>query len=425
MKIVVNPSEFEQELLLKRPRLRSSELNQTIEAIYSNIAENGDLAVRYYSEQFDKVSLNDIQTSQEEIKRASSLLSPELKKAIQNAYRNIHKFHASQLLESKKIETTAGVICWQKSVPIESVGLYIPGGSAPLFSTVLMLGVPAQIAGCKELVLCTPPLKNGKVHPAVLFSAQMCGIDRIYKVGGSQAIAAMAIGTESIPKVCKIFGPGNQYVTAAKRKALEKGIAIDLPAGPSEVLVYADETGVPRFIASDLLAQAEHGADSQVVFVTKSQRMVDKVINQIEVQAEKLPRKKIVDKCLENSAVVLFDDETGAFSFINEYAPEHLIIASDNPEQYLSVIQNAGSVFLGNYTPESAGDYASGTNHTLPTSGYAKSYSGTNLDAFVKKITFQEISREGLQNLGPTIMTMAKEEQLEAHSRSVEIRLET
>ena len=313
--------------------------------------------------------------------------------------------------------------CWQKASAIESVGLYIPGGTAPLFSTVLMLGIPASIAGCENVILCSPPQKNGEIHSATIYAADLCGIKKIFRAGGSQAIAAMTLGTESIPKVYKLFGPGNQYVTAAKQKAQKYGVAIDLPAGPSEVLVYADDSAVPSFVAADLLSQAEHGVDSQVVLVSSSEDIALQSIEAVKTQTLSLPRKEVVMKCLENSVALVIQDVDEAFDFINDYAPEHFIIASENSESYIPKIKNAGSVFLGNYSPESAGDYASGTNHTLPTSGYAKSYSGTNLDAFVKKITFQKLTKKGIQNLGNTIMTMAREEQLEAHARAVEIRL--
>ncbi len=424
MKIFTNPLVEQLRGLVKRPSLDFEELESVVGDIFSKVASDGDAALREYSAKFDKVNLQNSVVSAIEIQEAEQQVPEELKAAIQTAYNNIYKFHEAQIVHSQKIETTSGVLCWQKSIAIESVGLYIPGGTAPLFSTVLMLGIPAKIAGCSEVILCTPPQKNGEVHPAVIYTAQKCGIDNIFKIGGAQAIAAMTLGTESIPKVSKVFGPGNQYVTAGKRKAMDYGVAIDLPAGPSEVLVYADETGIPEFIAADLLSQAEHGIDSQVVLVTTSKDFAKAVISKIEKQSRTLPRREIVERCLENSATVIIGEVKAAFDFINDYAPEHLIVASNDADQYIKYIRNAGSVFLGNYSPESAGDYASGTNHTLPTSGFAKSYSGTNLDGFVKKITFQKLSKEGMRNLGQTIITMAQAEELEAHARAVEIRLE-
>ncbi|MEE9371923.1 MAG: histidinol dehydrogenase, partial [Saprospiraceae bacterium] len=357
------------------------------------------------------------------IKTAEHQLSAQLIVAIKTAYNNIETFHAAQKLDDLKVVTMDGVECWQRAISIAAVGLYIPGGTAPLFSTVLMLGIPAKIAGCDDVILCSPPQENGEIHPATIYAAHLCGIKKIFRVGGSQAIAAMTLGTESVPKVNKLFGPGNQYVTAAKQRAQKYGVSIDLPAGPSEVLVYADDSAIPSFVASDLLSQAEHGVDSQVILVSNSEEMASKCNEEVISQTITLPRNKIVLECLENSRILIIDNSKMAFKFINDYAPEHLIIASEQPDQYIPLIKNAGSVFLGNYSPESAGDYASGTNHTLPTGGYAKSYSGTNLDAFLKKITFQKLSKQGIQNLGNTITTMAREEQLEAHARAVEIRL--
>ena len=423
MKIYKTPSPSDKESILIRPNEDFDDMKNLIDEVFYNVKENGDKALIDYALKFDKVAIKDLAVSGDELRESSKVVSSELKEAIDMAYSNIYKFHEAQKKEGQKIETTPGVVCWQKSYPIDPIGLYIPGGTAPLFSTVMMLGIPAKIAGCKDIVLCSPPQKQGNIHPATLYAAQICGITKIFKVGGSQAIAAMTLGTESIPKVNKLFGPGNQYVTAAKQNAIKYGVAIDLPAGPTEVLVYADESGIPEFIAADLLSQAEHGADSQVILVTKSVETIDNVMVEIEKQVRSLPRREIVELCIANSAAIVLEDVEKAFDFINSYAPEHLIIASDHAEDYVPYIQNAGSVFLGNYSPESAGDYASGTNHTLPTGGFAKSYSGTNLDAFVKQITFQHLSKKGIQNLGNTIMTMARAERLEAHARSVDIRL--
>ena len=374
---------------------------------------------------FDKVTLSGLQVSEEEIKEARELVSEDLKQAIRTAKANIEKFHASQRFTGQKVETTSGVTCWQKAVAIEKVGLYIPGGTAPLFSTVLMLAVPAHIAGCKEIVLCTPPNREGKVHPAILFAAETAGVSKIFKAGGIQAIAAMAYGTESVPKVYKIFGPGNQYVTAAKQLVSLKDVAIDMPAGPSEVEVIADGTANPDFIAADFLSQAEHGADSQAMLVTSAESIVSPVVDAIQQQLSELSRKDITAKALEHSRIIVLKDEQEVITFTNMYAPEHLIIQTENYAHIAEQIENAGSVFMGPYTPESAGDYASGTNHTLPTNGYAKAYSGVNLDSFIKKITFQEITAEGIKNLGGTIQTMAGNEQLDAHRNAVTIRLKT
>ena len=425
MKIINQPSEEQLSKCLIRPGMNTEQLEGIVNNVFENVSIKGDAALLEYAERFDKVTLETLAVSREEINDAETFLSEELKSAIRTAYDNIKKFHEAQIMDDLKVVTMDGVICWQRSSPIESVGLYIPGGTAPLFSTVLMLGIPALIAGCDNVVLCSPPQKNGEIHPATIYAASLCRIHRIYRVGGSQAIAAMTLGTESISKVNKLFGPGNQYVTAAKQIAQKYGVAIDLPAGPSEVLVFADETAVPSFVAADLLSQAEHGVDSQVVLVCTSKELAEESVKELKKQTETLPRRDIVIQCLKNSTALVIDNVEMAFKFINDYAPEHFIIASDDAEKYIPKIKNAGSVFLGNYSPESAGDYASGTNHTLPTSGYAKSYSGTNLDAFVKKITFQKLNKEGIQNLGNTIMTMAREEQLEAHARAVEIRLNT
>ncbi len=423
MKIINSPNDEQLAASLKRPSINTEQLEDVINDVFTNVSEQGDQAIVNYTKQFDNVDLASLEVSGETIKNAGNQLSESLKSAIQIAYQNIKIFHDAQVMNDLSVITTEGVECFQRTSAIESVGLYIPGGTAPLFSTVLMLGIPASIAGCENVILCSPPQSNGEIHPATMYTANLCGISQIYRVGGSQAIAAMTIGTESIPKVDKLFGPGNQYVTAAKQKAQKYGLAIDLPAGPSEVLVYADETAQPSFVAADLLSQAEHGVDSQVVLVASNEKVAAETVNYVITQTASLPRKEVVKQCLQNSVALIIEDKNKAFDFINNYAPEHFIIASNHSDQYIPLIKNAGSVFLGNYSPESAGDYASGTNHTLPTSGYAKSYSGTNLDAFVKKITFQKLSKKGIQNLGETIMTMAREEQLEAHARAVEIRL--
>lgn len=423
MDVIRYPSKEEWSSLAQRAVLDVTSLFDTVREVLNDVSEKGDEAVRFYGEKFDKVCLSDLLVSQEEILEAEGLISDDLKCSIQEAKANIEAFHTAQKFESKRVETTPGVVCWQKAVPIEKVGLYIPGGTAPLFSTVLMLAVPAKIAGCKEIVLCTPPDREGKVHPAILFAAQVAGVDTICKIGGIQAIASMAYGTETVPKVYKIFGPGNQYVTAAKQLVSLRDVAIDMPAGPSEVEIIADANASPVFIATDFLSQAEHGVDSQAILVTTSEEIIEPVIQQIEEQIELLPRKDITRKALDNCRIILVKNRREVIEFTNLYAPEHLIIQTDD---YLSVaeeIENAGSVFLGPYTPESAGDYASGTNHTLPTNGYAKAYSGVNLDSFIKKITFQEISREGIKNLGKTIEVMAANEHLDAHRSAVTFRL--
>lgn len=423
MQVIRYPKREEWEKLIQRPTFDTSSLNDTVSAILSDIKQNGDKAVIQYEEKFDKVKLSSLKVDISEIAESEKKLSEELKTAITTACQNIEKFHQSQVFESRKIETTEGVICWQKSVGIEKVGLYIPGGSAPLFSTVLMLAVPAKIAGCKEIVLCTPPDKDGNINPAILYAAKTAGVNQIYKAGGVQAIGAMAYGTESIPKVYKIFGPGNQYVMAAKQLVSLKDVAIDMPAGPSEVQVIADQTANPAFIAADLLSQAEHGPDSQVILTTTDEKLIDNVLTEIEKQLAELPRKEIAEKALVHSKAILLQNTDEIIDLTNEYAPEHLIIETEGYINIADKIINAGSVFLGNYTPESAGDYASGTNHTLPTNGYAKAYSGVNLDSFIKKITFQEISREGIQNLGNTIEIMAENELLFAHKNAVTLRL--
>jgi histidinol dehydrogenase len=425
MKLVINPDKEQQQALIVRPYLDSSSLHASVSEILDNVKTNGDKALREYALRFDKTQINELQVSEKEFSEAEQQIADELKEAIQIAKQNISKFHTSQKEEEKITETSAGVFCWRKSVGIEKVGLYIPGGSAPLFSTVLMLAIPASIAGCKEIILCSPPGKDGKIHPAILYAAKLSGVKKVFKAGGAQAIAAMAFGTKSIPSVYKIFGPGNQYVTAAKQLINSKGIAIDMPAGPSEVLVFADNSCVPAFVAADLLSQAEHGADSQVILVTNSQKVVDDVLTELEKQLAVLPRKELAEKALKNSVAVIFDKTTKqeAIVFINNYAPEHLILAVKNADEVALQITNSGSIFIGNYTPEAAGDYASGTNHTLPTGGFAKAYSGVSLDSFVKKITFQKISKEGINTLGKTIVTMAEAEQLQAHANAVSIRM--
>ena len=423
MILISNPDKSQWQEILKRPVMNTENLFDTVRSVIDRVKEEGDRAVLDYEEKFDKVVLASLAVSEEEQQEAENLVSEDLKAAIRLAKQNIETFHAAQRFEGKKVQTQPGVTCWQKAVAIEKVGLYIPGGTAPLFSTVLMLAVPARIAGCKEIVLCTPPGRDGKVHPAVLFAAKVAGVNRIFKAGGIQAIAAMAYGTESVPKVYKIFGPGNQYVTAAKQLVSLRDVAIDRPAGPTEVEVLADETANPIFVAADLLSQAEHGVDSQAILITPSVELQQAVKVEVERQLALLPRKEIAEKSLANSKLIVVDSMTEAIELTNAYAPEHLIIET---EDYLSVaerIVNAGSVFLGSLTPESAGDYASGTNHTLPTNGYAKAYSGVSLDSFIRKITFQEIKPEGLNIIGPAIELMAANEQLDAHKNAVSVRL--
>lgn len=423
MKIIEYPQHKDWKSLLSRPALDNSSLTETVTAVLDDIKSRGDAAVKEYELKFDKVQLDSLQVSEDEIAEAETLVADELKNAIRLAKGNIEKFHAAQEHELPRIETMPGVTCWQKAMPIEKVGLYIPGGTAPLFSTVLMLAVPARIAGCKEIVLCTPPAKNGKVHPAVLFAAKVAGVSKIFKIGGVQAIGSMAYGTESVPKVYKIFGPGNQYVTAAKQRVSLKDVAIDMPAGPSEVEVIADETANPAFVAADLLSQAEHGVDSQAVCITTSKTLAEKVLAEVDRQLQLLPRKEIAEKSVANSKIILVKDLEEVIDVTNEYAPEHLIISTSNYMQIAEKITNAGSIFLGHLTPESAGDYASGTNHTLPTNGYAKAYSGVNLDSFRKKITYQEITPSGLQLIGNAIEIMAENEQLFAHKNAVTLRM--
>lgn len=423
--IIKYPEQNTWETLLQRPTLEKKDLRNTVKEIFLNVKNEGDSALKEFSEKFDQVNIENLLVSEEEIEFAINEVSDELKSAINQAKENIYKFHVAQRGSTEEIETTEGVVCWRESRAIEKVGLYIPGGTAPLFSTVLMLAVPAQIADCKEVVLCTPPQKDGSINPAILYTAQLCGITKIFKVGGAQAIASLTFGTESIPKVDKIFGPGNQYVTQAKQLAMEYNVAIDLPAGPSEVLVIADETANPEFCAADLLSQAEHGTDSQVIFISTDEIIFNKTVKEIEKQLAELPRNEIAKLALENSSFILLKSVDEALEMSNFYAPEHLILSVENPRSYISKITNAGSIFLGNYTPESAGDYASGTNHTLPTNGFAKNYSGVSLDSFVKKITIQEITKTGLKNIGKTIEIMAEAEGLNAHKNAVSLRLKS
>lgn len=425
MKKYINPPKETWEAILKRPTFDFSEIVGRVQPILEKVKTEGDNAIIEFTERFDKVKLNDFKVTAAEIEAAKNEVSEELKTAIQTAAKNIEKFHAAQAQPKMEVETMQGIRCWRKSVPIQKVGLYIPGGTAPLFSTILMLGIPAKVAGCQEITFCTPPNSEGKVHPAILYTVDFLGIKNIYKIGGAQAIAAMAYGTETVPKVSKIFGPGNQYVTIAKQLVSQEGIAIDMPAGPSEVAVFGDETANADFIASDLLSQAEHGSDSQVLFVTTSKKLQEEVQSAVYQQLEMLPRKEMAQVALENSRNVLVENEATAIELLNEYAAEHLILAIENDEAVAEKIINAGSIFLGHYTPESVGDYASGTNHTLPTNGFAKAYSGVSLDSFVKKITYQKLTKTGLQNIGKTVEIMAEAESLEAHKRAVSIRLES
>ena len=423
MKKVYNPDKAELAELLKRPTKNVDDVERTVNQIFGEVSSMGDEAVKKYTSLFDGASPEKLEVTPEEIQTAEALVSEELKEAIQLAKSNIESFHAAQKTEKVSVETVAGVECWQEKRPIQKVGLYIPGGSAPLFSTILMLAVPAQIAGCKEMVLCTPPNKEGKVNPVILYTAKLCGIDTILKVGGIQAIAGMTFGTESIPKVYKIFGPGNQFVTVAKQMATKYNVSIDMPAGPSELLVVADDSADAVFVASDLLSQAEHGGDSQVILISLSEVFLEKVEAEVQKQLQDLPRKDIAAEAIENSRLIFVNDQEEALAIINEYAPEHFIVCTEDSDFFVNGIENAGSVFIGNNTPESAGDYASGTNHTLPTNGYAKQYSGVNLDSFLKTISFQKISEEGIQNIGPAIELMADAEGLKAHKRAVSFRL--
>lgn len=423
MKKIIYPERKDWADILQRPVLNTQTLRDTVCEVLDRVRLEGDKAVMEYEERFDKVKLESLVVTEIEMKEAEKLVPIELKVAILLAQRNIYTFHKKQKFETKKVETMEGVTCWQKAVGIEKVGLYIPGGTAPLFSTVLMLAVPAKLAGCKEIVLCTPPDKEGKIHPAILYAAQVAGVSKIFKIGGVQAIGAMSYGTESVPKVYKIFGPGNQYVMAAKQQVSLHDVAIDMPAGPSEVEVIADETANPVFVAADLLSQAEHGMDSQVVLITTSEKLLDEVEYEVQHQLSRLPRWEIAEKSLANSKLILVKDMEEAIAMTNEYSPEHLIIETKDYMELSEKVMNAGSVFLGSLTPESAGDYASGTNHTLPTNGYAKAYSGVSLDSFIRKITFQEITREGIQNIGPAIEVMAANEHLDAHKNAVTVRL--
>jgi histidinol dehydrogenase len=423
MNIIRFPNKEDYAKICERPHMDVSQLNSIVNGVLSDIRENGDKAVIAYEEKFDKVKLSTLAVTDEEIAEAENLVDEELKKAFVLAHDNIAKFHESQKFEGEKVETAKGVTCWQKSVAIEKVGLYIPGGTAPLFSTVLMLATPAKIAGCKEIVLCTPPNKEGKVHPAILMAAKVAGVSKIFKAGGVQAIGAMAYGTESVPKVYKIFGPGNQFVMAAKQQVSLHDVAIDMPAGPSEVCVIADETSNPEFVAADLLSQAEHGIDSQVILISTSEDMLQQVVNETEKQLAALPRKEIAEKSLANSQFVLVKDKEEAMALSNTYAPEHLIIATTDYEALAEKVVNAGSVFLGNYACESAGDYASGTNHTLPTHGYALAYNGVNLDSYNRKVTFQHLTEEGIKTIGPAVVCMAENEELEAHANAMRVRV--
>lgn len=424
MKIIKFPSKSEWPEIVKRPHLDLSELNATVKRVLDDVKAHGDAAVKRYEHQFDHVELDGLAVSEAEIDEAMQLISPELKASLELAHHNISVFHEAQRFEGQKIETAPGVVCWQKSVPIEKVGLYIPGGTAPLFSTVLMLATPAKIAGCREIVLCTPPNREGKVNPAILAAARIAGVSKIFKAGGVQAIGAMAYGTESVPKVYKIFGPGNQFVMTAKQQVSLHDVAIDMPAGPSEVCVIADAKSNPVFVAADLLSQAEHGTDSQVMLITTSEDMLNRVKDETKRQLERLPRKEIAAKTLENSQLVLVHDTDEAMALSNCYAPEHLIIATEDYEQLAQKVVNAGSVFLGPWACESAGDYASGTNHTLPTHQYALAYNGVNLDSYNRKVTFQHLSKEGIRSIGKAVVCMAENEQLEAHAEAMRVRLE-
>ena len=423
MNKIYNPERADWKEVLRRPTQTVADIEGLVDGIFKEVASNGDDTLKKYTAQFDKVNLDNLLVSEAEVEEAKTLVSEELKAAIQLAKSNIEVFHTAQKTERVEIETAAGVSCWQEKRSIQKVGLYIPGGTAPLFSTILMLAVPAAIAGCSEIVLCSPPDKEGKLNPAILYTADLCGVTKIVKVGGIQAIAGMTFGTDTIPQVYKIFGPGNQYVTVAKQIATKHGVAIDMPAGPSELLVVADDSANAAFVASDLLSQAEHGVDSQVILVSTSKEMIDAVEKEVAVQLEDLPRKEIAKQAIANSKLIYVDNDQDAIDLINEYGPEHYIVCVENEDFYIDNTQNAGSVFIGNYTPESAGDYASGTNHTLPTNGYAKQYSGVNLDSFMKSMTFQKITKEGIQTIGNAIELMAEAEGLEAHKNAVTLRL--
>ena len=423
MRNIIYPKKETWPEILKRPTQTVKEIETTVNQVFEDVQKNGDTAIKKYTKKFDKVAVTSLKVTQEEISIAVEAVSRELKEAIQQAAANIEKFHRAQKTEKVYQETTPGVVCWQEKRPIEKVGLYIPGGTAPLLSTVLMLAIPAKIAGCQEIILCSPPDFEGKIANEILYTANLCGVTNIFKVGGIQAISGLTFGTETIPKVYKIFGPGNQFVTVAKQLATKYGVAIDMPAGPSELLVMADDSANASFIASDLLSQAEHGADSQVILVSTSEKLIEEVSKEVEKQLKELPRIEIATKAIQNSKSILVKDFKQALALINEYAPEHFIVCTNNNDFFIDGILNAGSVFIGNYTPESAGDYASGTNHTLPTNGYSKSYSGVNLDSFTKSITFQEISKKGIQNIGKSIELMALAEGLQAHKNAVSIRI--
>lgn len=424
MKIFRYPVKSEWHKLLKRPVLEDREVDSQVLPIIQDVRKRGDAALFEYTRKFDKADLDSLEVAEEEFAEAIRLVDGDLKRAIQIAIKNIETFHSSQVTSPDLVVTTPGVECWQKAVAIQKVGLYVPGGSAPLFSTVLMLSIPARIAGCPEVVLCSPPAGNGKLHPAILYAASLTGVTRVFKLGGAQAIAAMAYGTASVPMVFKIFGPGNQFVTAAKQLVARSGVAIDMPAGPSELAVVTDSSARAAYVASDLLSQAEHGTDSQVLLLTTDEKVAESVLLEVQLQLSQLPRREIAAQSLSHSRIMVLKSMDEVLEMVNDYAPEHLIIASDQADQYAERVINAGSVFIGHYSPESAGDYASGTNHTLPTNGYAKAYNGVNLDSFVKKITFQRITREGLENIGPAIMKMAETEALVAHKNAVSIRLQ-
>ena len=419
------PQHTDWDEILKRPTQTVTDIEEVVNSIFKEVRAEGDTVIKKYTAQFDKVSLDSLLVTDNEVEKAGNSVSDALKQAIHLAKSNIEKFHAAQKTAKIEIETMPGVQCWQEKRPIQKVGLYIPGGTAPLFSTILMLAVPAKLAGCQEIVLCTPPDKNGEINPAILYTAQLCGVTQIFKVGGIQAIAGMTFGTESIPKVYKIFGPGNQYVTVAKQLATKYGVAIDMPAGPSELLVVADDSANAAFVASDLLSQAEHGVDSQVILVSTSEKLIDAVEKEIQDQIQQLPRAEIASRSIGNSKLILVKNDEEALGLINEYGPEHYIVCVENENYYLENTMNAGSVFIGNFTPESAGDYASGTNHTLPTNGYAKQYSGVNLDSFMKSMTFQKISEKGIQGIGSAIELMAEAEGLQAHKNAVTLRLKS
>ncbi len=425
LQIINNPEKQVWKTLLERPGFHSEDLDRGVRRILDDVRKNGDKAVKEYSFLFDKIKTDELLATEEEFDLAENMLDDELKNAIRRAEKNISIFHRSQLTQESKVEIQTGIQCWRKSVGIEKVGFYIPGGTAPLFSTLLMLGVPAKLAGCQEIIICTPPQKDGTIHPAILFVSRLLGISKLYRVGGVQAIAAMAFGTQSIPKVYKIFGPGNQWVTQAKKIIQMEGVAIDVPAGPSELAVYADDTAVAAFVASDLLSQCEHGEDSQVILVTDSLVFANKVNYELTEQLQNLPRRAIAEKSLKNSKIFLLQNRTESLDLINLYAPEHLILACSDAEALSENVVNAGSVFLGNYAPESAGDYASGTNHTLPTNGFARAYSGVSVDSFVKKISFQHLTKEGLRSLGSTVIEMANAEGLQAHAEAIRIRFQT